>query len=134
MFLVVAAAVTTLSACVWFRLLHQCHGVADPAAAEAPATLRARLVFAQRVEDVVTLDCIVAEAAEPERSPLPAGMPFTIMVALPEGAAWSGVAAADLLDEWAGDGRPLAVDVIDGATGAAVRLSDAATRLQLAIA
>jgi hypothetical protein len=62
------------------------------------------------------------------------GFPFTIVAELPMSQEWASLAATDVLDAWASDGRAVAVDIIDSAAGASVRLSDDATKLQLGIA
>lgn len=135
---VVFAGVTAAALCSWLMLVRRvaesmANSEAGPASSYA-SRLRARIVFSCRDDDVVTIDCVVVEDEPRGRATVPAGLPFTIIAELPVSQEWAGLAASDVLDQWAADGRALAVDIVDGATGAAVRISDDDTRLQLGIA
>lgn len=95
--------------------------------------LNARVVFVDRTEDVVTLDCVVTTTADAD-SVLPPGMPFTILAELPLSDASITNASANVLDRWVTTGEAVDIDIINRPSGAAVRMSDPSTRLQLGMA
>ena len=122
---VLFVGLTSAAFCSWFWLIRSASAVL--ASAPKPASmppLVAHIVFSCRDDDLVTLDCVVDGD----------GRPFTIVAELPTTQEWASLAASDVLDEWAADGRAVAVDIVDGAAGASVRLSDDATKLHLGIA
>lgn len=97
------------------------------------ARLSAHVVFVDRTEDVVTLDCVVTTTVDAD-SVLPPGMPFTILAELPLSEPWATNASADVLNRWVTTGAVVDIDIINRASGAAVRMSDPSTRLQLGMA
>jgi hypothetical protein len=103
---------------------------ADGRSFASALSVTAHVVFVDRDDDVVTLDCVVASGT----SLMPSGTPFTILAELPLLEESDVVTAEAILEQWASAGTAIDVDVVTGAHGAAVRMTSAIDRLQLGMA
>jgi hypothetical protein len=132
----------SLAVTAWWLLLRVVRplpAAAHPAGRGQPGSgdalsLTARVLFIQREDDVVTLDCVVACTGVTASMPMPEGMPFTILAELPVTERWAAETTESILAIWAAQSTAVDVDIFDGARGPAVRMSDASTRVQLGMA
>lgn len=99
------------------------------------ARFGARVVFVDRQESVVTVDCVTAVAAEFEDGQdIPVGTPFVISAELPESLPWATAATEDVLQRWAGTGDQIVVAVFRHSYGLRVHLADGTNSLNLPLA
>jgi len=99
--------------------------LAAPGAASSPraAPTRVLVVFATMAGEELLLDCVG-----------PAGEPFALRVEVDCSAAYAGAFVESIVSKWATTGEPVALEVVDGVDGRAVRLSGDGSRVQLPLA
>ena len=86
------------------------------------ASLTGQLLFADLSAGTLTLDCILARVAG-------TGSPMTFEAKLPS-IGTPGL-AIDLLLQWAAEGAPIEVTILEGKTGPQVEIASAARRVVL---
>jgi hypothetical protein len=100
--------------------------------ARARSNVPLRVLFANRTDDVLTIDAIVADdVTDAWTGAQPSGCPVSMVVRLGASTPWVVDAAAAAVDRWAEDEAVVDATLKDGPEGPCLQLSGGSTTLRL---